>query len=32
LVVVPRGAVVLIGALRAVQGSWGELFTLRVAS
>lgn len=30
LVVVPRGAVVLIGALRAVQGSWGELFTLRV--
>ena len=32
LVVVPRGAVAVIGALRAIQGSWGELFTLRVTT
>jgi hypothetical protein len=30
LVVVPRGATVLIRALRALQGSWGEFFSLRV--
>lgn len=30
LVVVPRGSVEVIRALRALQGSWGEIFTLRM--
>ncbi|HEX2858975.1 MAG TPA: hypothetical protein VHP58_02080 [Alphaproteobacteria bacterium] len=30
LVVVPRGSVEVIRALRAFQGGWGEIFTLRM--